>query len=105
VEDYQSEFTLPLYMTYLPLGDSTFEWGHPRSSGLWTGIINNSDGYLTGRDLFFSYEDSGLRFGQVGSGYILASASTFSVAGGIPEPGTWAMMLLGFVAVGTSQLA
>lgn len=99
---YINDFSVFLGTMNLAQGDNDFSWGHPRVSGSWSGIINNDDGYLTGRNLQFAYEDSNARFGAIGSSYIFASASTFNVVGGIPEPATWALMLMGFLAVGTA---
>ena len=101
-EAYSSDFSVALFPMTLSQGDNSFSWGHPRASGSWSGIINNNNGYLTGRNLSFFQEDSGVRFGIVGQSWISASAGTFNVVGGIPEPRTWALMLIGFLAVGTA---
>ena len=99
-EQFLEAFNVSLFTTYLAQGANPFSWGDPRASGLWSGTINNADGYLTGQNLSFIHEDSGCRFGAVGCEYVIARASTFNVVGGIPEPGTWATMLLGFFLVG-----
>ena len=99
-EEFLRAFNVSLNPTSLVQGDNSFAWGDPRASGLWSGIITNSDGFLTGRNLSFIQEGSGCRFGAVGCQYVIASASAFNVVGGIPEPGTWATMLLGFLAMG-----
>ncbi len=99
-EPFLQAFDVPLFTTSLVQGDNPFSWGDPRANGLWSGTINNADGFLTGQNLSFIQEDSSCRFGAIGCQYVIASASTFNVIGGIPEPGTWATMLLGFFAVG-----
>jgi hypothetical protein len=99
-EDFLKAFDLQLYPSPLLEGDTAFSWGDLRSSGLWAGTINNSGGYLTGRDLSFSYETANCRVGGPGCQFAFATASTFDVLGGIPEPGTWATMLLGFFGIG-----
>lgn len=94
--------------TILPLdlreGDNVFNYGALSGIGYYSGTINFSNGVLTGRDLTYSYENPGVRTVTVGSSYVRATASTFSVAAitAVPEPGTWALMLLGFGVVGAS---
>jgi hypothetical protein len=100
-QGYTSEFTKTLFMNNLAQGDTEFRFGDLQSQGLWLGIINNSNGALTGRDLFFSFQSSGVRSLLLGSNFINASASTFAVAA-VPEPATWALMLLGFGAIGSA---
>ena len=102
-EQFLEAFNVSLFTAYLVQGDNPFSWGDARASGLYSGIINNSGGYLTGQNLSFIQEDSSCRFGAVGCQYVIASASTFNVVGGIPEPGTWATMLLGFFLVGMAM--
>ena len=63
------------------------------------GIINDSSGILTGRNLYYSM-DSGAGCSQVGCFIEMGRADTFFVGGGVPEPSTWAMMLLGFGGIG-----
>lgn len=99
-DDFAKAFDFSLFTTDLAQGDNAFSYGFVRSSGYWNGIINNSGGVLTGRDLTFSIEDPTCRFGAVGCKFAFASASSFGVIGGVPEPTTWATMLLGFLAVG-----
>ena len=81
-------------------GDTFFDvQGYDRS--FFSGVINNSGGILTGRDLRVGFRAScayTLQPGCVSSDILVAS--TFGVTGGVPEPGTWAMMLLGFGAIG-----
>lgn len=95
-------FDFSLAPTHLSEGDTEFSWGNPHSTGLWSGTINNSAGFLTGRNLSFALQDANCRFGTVGCQFTFANAATFNVAGGVPEPGTWVTMLLGFLAVGTA---
>ncbi|WP_426266660.1 PEPxxWA-CTERM sorting domain-containing protein [Sphingomonas sp. LHG3443-2] len=99
---YAAEFTRSLGPLELQEGENNFGYGNPRSIGYFSGTIINQGGFLTGKNLSFYYEDSNLRFNVIGSSYISAQASQFNVVGGIPEPGTWALMLIGFGAVGTA---
>ena len=99
-EQFLAAFNFSLPPANLGQGTNPFTYGNPRSAGLWSGIIVNSNGYLTGQDLSFIREDSSCMFGAVGCRVVLASAATFNVVGGIPEPGTWATMLLGFFLIG-----
>jgi hypothetical protein len=101
--DFARSFDFTLFTANLAQGDTPFTSGLIRAGGYWTGIINNSNGLLTGRDLFYSIEDANCRFGTVGCRYASASAASFNVVGGIPEPATWATMLLGFLAIGTAM--
>lgn len=68
-----------------------------------SGIINNTNGVLTGRNLVVDYQST-CRLGLF-SGCIeqTGRAATFNVVGGVPEPSTWAMMLFGFGAIGTAM--
>lgn len=103
-QSYAANFTQALMPLDLKEGDNSFTYGALSGIGLYSGIINYSNGVLTGRNLTFSYEMPGVRSGTVGSSYITANATTFSVAAiaPVPEPGTWALMLFGFGAVGTA---
>jgi hypothetical protein len=101
VESYEKAFDQSLFFPDLQQGDNAFSFGFARSTGLWSGIVNNDNGQLTGRTLTFFYEDNGVRFGQIGSRFISASVPTFNVAA-VPEPATWALMLLGFLAIGSA---
>ncbi|NJC05394.1 hypothetical protein GGQ97_001187 [Sphingomonas kaistensis] len=103
-ESYATSFMQTLLPIDLQQGDNAFSYGALRSGGLFTGIINNNNGVLTGRDLYYSFESNGVRFGTVGSNFITASATSFSVAAvsPVPEPATWALMLVGFLAVGSA---
>jgi hypothetical protein len=66
------------------------------------GTINNNGGILTGRDLTVSFRST-CRFGpSIGCVEQVGRASTFAVVGGIPEPGTWMLMLFGFGAIGSA---
>ena len=100
-EQFLTAFNFSLPPANLGQGANPFTYGNPRSSGLWSGTIINSNGFLTGQDLSFIREDSSCMFGAVGCRVVLASATAFNVVGGIPEPGTWATMLLGFFLVGS----
>ena len=101
-DTFRSDFGRQLGMMVLIEGANAFSFGHPRATGLYTGTILNDHGYLTGSNLWFSFEDSNSRFGGIGARSTFASASSFNVSGGVPEPSTWAMMLLGFGAIGTT---
>jgi hypothetical protein len=101
-QQFLQAFDVPLYTGFLAQGANSFSFGNSFSTGLWSGTINNSGGYLTGQNLTFVREDSSCRFGTVGCQSVIASALVFNVAGGVPEPGTWATMLLGFALAGTA---
>lgn len=100
-QQFFTAFNFSLPPANLGQGANPFSYGNPHSSGLWIGTIFNTNGLLTGQDLSFIREDSSCMFGAVGCRVVLASAATFNVIGGIPEPGTWATMLLGFFIVGS----
>jgi len=100
-EQFLSAFDFFLPPTNLAQGDTAFTFGNPRASGLWSGTISNMNGLLTGQNLSFIREDSSCQFGAIGCRVVIASAATFNVVGGIPEPGTWATMLLGFFLLGS----
>ena len=97
---FNERFSLSLGMLELDEGDNDFSFGNPFSTGLYDGIINDAGGVLTGRNLQFSLADSSCRFGTVGCRSVFASASTVDVSGGVPEPSTWLLMLLGFGVTG-----
>lgn len=103
-QSYAANFTQALMPFDLKEGDNSFTHGALSGIGLYSGVINYSNGVLTGRNLTFTFEIPGVRSGTVGSSYITANATTFSVAAiaPVPEPGTWALMLFGFGAVGTA---
>ena len=104
-QSYATTFSQSLLPFDLREGDNAFTYGSLSGIGAYSGIINNSNGVLTGRDLYFSYENPGIRTQTVGSSYITARASTFAVSAiaPVPEPGTWALMLIGFGAIGTAM--
>jgi hypothetical protein len=99
-DPYENDSSRLISPVVLDEGDNQFDFGFIRGAGAFSGIIANNNGYLTGRDLRFAFEDPGFRFSQIGSTAITASAATFNVIGGVPEPGTWTMLLLGFGFVG-----
>lgn len=103
-ESYSSTFTQALMPFDLKQGDNSFSYGAVGSGGLFTGTINYDNGVLTGRNLFYSFETGGVRSGALGGSFINASAPSFSVAAitAVPEPATWALMLVGFLAVGSA---
>jgi len=93
---YQSSISRYLGPIDLLPGDNSFTYGGYYSSGYITGTINNDNGLLTGHDLSFSYAACS---GACPGDHILATAASFRVTGGVPEPGTWATLLLGIGAV------
>ena len=82
-------------------GDNPFSYGNTFGPGLYSGTIVNHAGVLTGRNLQFVYADASCRTGAVGCRNIVATSATFDVIeAAVPEPATWAMMLIGFGAMG-----
>jgi hypothetical protein len=85
------------------LGDPT---GLGSRGPVMTGVLTLNDGILTGTN--FSYMGGPADRGEPGGAYYNLSAPTFSVAfvrssdttAPVPEPATWALMLLGFGAIG-----
>jgi len=92
------EISISRDLGYLDLlqGDNPFAYGTPYGSGYLLGTINNDNGVLTGRDL--SYDQGAFCHGFCGYDY-RAYAATFWVTGGVPEPETWATLLVGIGAV------
>lgn len=67
----------------------------------YVGTILNNGGFLSGINLMVDSvcdRVSGTPFN--GCTTISARAATFNVSGGVPEPATWAMMILGLGAAG-----
>jgi len=86
-------------------GHESFSYGNPYSDfGLFSGTIRREGDAYFGDEITFSRADPTIRycgiscFGSTASG----GAASFEVssAAPVPEPSTWAMMLLGFGAVG-----
>lgn len=94
---YQNTIARYLGPIDLLLGDNPFSYGGYYSTGLITGTINNTNGVLTGRDLTYAYASCS---GPCPGDHIYATAQSFQVTGGVPEPATWAMLLVGIGAVG-----
>ena len=67
-----------------------------------TGVVNRAPGYTYGADRQFS-DGFGFPAASAGGGYGAQGIAlvNFSIAA-VPEPATWALMLLGFGVVGTS---
>jgi hypothetical protein len=68
-----------------------------------TGTVTNNGGFLIGTNLGYTLNDCPDGFPTRSCSDFFAFASTFNAIGGIPEPGTWLMMLLGFGAIGFSM--
>ena len=80
-------------------GENTFNIGGYYAGGVTTFTILKEGDYLFGRNLSFGYKScSGIP--PAGCYALSASAATFDVAGGVPEPATWAMLVAGFGMVG-----
>jgi hypothetical protein len=100
-QSYEQAFLQSLFVPVLLQGDNAFSFGFSFGGGEWSGIIHNDNGVLTGRNLSFLLVDNGVRFGTVGSNTINAQARSFAITA-VPEPATWALMLLGFLAIGSA---
>ena len=83
-------------------GANSFSYGSVYSTGLFTGTITNLGGVLTGQDLHYTYSSCAPGTPSNGCYNDAATASTFLVSGGVPEPATWAMMAAGFAAAGVA---
>lgn len=83
-------------------GLNQLTFGYIFGGGVYNLLVNRSGDLLTGTSVTYDFTSGGVRFGQVGAYEISASARSFNVTGGVPEPRTWAMMLLGFGAMGVS---
>lgn len=99
LEASSHDFTLPLGTVDLVEGENTLTWGGYRTSGEYKFTIIRNGNSLTGVNLSYNYIScSGSP--PPGCYAIYASAPTFNVTGGVPEPATWAMLLMGFGAMG-----
>jgi hypothetical protein len=85
----------------LSAGSNDFIYGSPYAGiGSWHGTIVDNGG-LTGLDLTFSRTSCGPGTPAIGCVSRTGSSATFNVeAGAVPEPATWAMLLLGFALIG-----
>ena len=72
------------------------------SAIFYRGTITNNGGVLTGTNLFFYTNTCPQGLFSNPCTTVMATAPTFFVRAGIPEPTTWAMMLMGFGAIGFS---
>nr|WP_240309351.1 MULTISPECIES: PEPxxWA-CTERM sorting domain-containing protein [Sphingomonas] len=102
VDPYSGSFSTMLGALNLMQGDNPFSFGSIYSGGLFSGTINNNNGILTGLNLAYSFQSCPPGIPSVGCHLTTATAASFAVSGGVPEPATWALMLLGFGAIGTA---
>ncbi|MBW8783854.1 MAG: PEPxxWA-CTERM sorting domain-containing protein [Novosphingobium sp.] len=83
-------------------GENSFTFGGFYTfPGAYSGFITDTAGFFTGHDLSFGYSSCSPGASSVGCYTQSAGAASFGVIGGIPEPSTWAMMLLGFGLIGS----
>ena len=102
-ESFLRSFSLMLGAMNLAEGDNAFSYGYAFGSGLYSGTIANHGGVLTGRNIQFVYADASCRSGAIGCRNIVGSSASFDVVqAAVPEPATWAMMLIGFGAMGVA---
>lgn len=99
---YSGSFSKAIGTLDLKEGDNAFSFGSLYSGGLFSGIITNNGGVLTGSNLSFSLQTCSAGAPSVGCQVTTGSARLFAVSGGVPEPATWALMLMGFGAVGSA---
>lgn len=70
------------------------------SAIFYSGTVTNNGGVLTGTNLNYFTNTCPEGSFSAPCTTIRATAPTFVVRAGVPEPSTWAMMLLGFGAIG-----
>ena len=76
----------------------------PQCDWLPQDVCRDERGFvLTGRDLNYSFQSCPPGVPTVGCRLTTATAVTFAVSGGVPEPATWALMLLGFGGIGLAM--
>ena len=69
--------------------------------GTATGVIPGVNGVLFSNFTSTSVDFASVYFGfQPGTSLTQTETLTFAAAGGVPEPSTWAMMLIGFAGLG-----
>jgi hypothetical protein len=100
---FNGNFSTMLGPMNLVDGDNPFTSGSIYLGGLFSGIINNSGGVLSGHDLSFSLQTCSPGQPAVGCQVTNGSARLFAVSGGVPEPASWALMLIGFGAIGSAM--
>ncbi|GAA4001630.1 hypothetical protein GCM10022211_10750 [Sphingomonas humi] len=100
-DGYQNSFDFLINPIDLKQGANSFEFGGLRNGGVWTGTIFNDNGVLTGSNLLYRFETGNFPTQTIGAYSIRATATTFRVTA-VPEPGTWALMLVGFLVVGSA---
>jgi hypothetical protein len=100
LEPFRSSFNLNLGHTPLQEGNNIIEFGNLWGTGGYSFTIHRAGRVLSGSSLSYMRTDSSYRFGAVGSSYDQASAASFNVVGGVPEPSSWAMLIFGFGLIG-----
>jgi hypothetical protein len=100
---FAADFSTMLGPKDLHEGDNFFTFGSLYSGGLFSGFINNNGGVLSGHGLSFSMQTCSPGVPTVGCQLSTGSAPLFAVSGGVPEPASWALMLIGFGAIGSAM--
>lgn len=85
---------------YIEEGVNTFNIGQYNASGEYHFTIERRGTQLYGRDIRFGYAPCSA--GMCDSTFLSANSFTVSISKGVPEPTTWAMMILGFGVIGYS---
>lgn len=100
VQDVTLTTTSPSWSVDLSSGANQVSIGQYNRIGQWSGTVIWDGVNLTGQNLTYSYQ--GCSGGTCP--LTIASAPSFGVAAsaGVPEPGTWMMMIAGFGAIGWS---
>jgi hypothetical protein len=101
--NYSGSFDKLLGPMNLVDGDNVFSFGSIYSGGMFSGIISNNGGMLSGRELSFSMQSCSPGQPGVGCQVTFGSTPLFAVSGGVPEPASWALMLIGFGAIGSAM--
>lgn len=94
VTPFSGDFGFQTYML-LSEGPNPFDYGYYLSTGEYSGTIIDTAGVLSIDSLSYYYQSfSGDP--HPGSYIIQARGTSLNIAGGVPEPTTWAMLLIGF---------